>query len=69
MDQKTKYTTTINPVLDKKNQKLTFHVMEEVPGILYEVFKKHSEEICDFKEETIKKALIKLGWTPPKDNK
>lgn len=31
------------------------------------LYEHYYKEIINFKEEAIREALIKLGWTPPKD--
>lgn len=49
----------INAILDEKKHMLTFTTQSMMDQVC--------TELIDFKEETTKKALIKLGWTPPKN--
>lgn len=56
-----KTTTKITPSLDFKNQILTLDSVTE--GLI----KSHVESIVDFQNEAVRKALIDLGWTPPKE--
>ena len=58
---------TINPLLDRKKQELIFEITEKIPSITNKVTERLSEEVINFKEEAVKKALIELGWTPPGD--
>ena len=62
-----KVNVIINPILDKEKHKLTFNITEEMKLEIGKVTKRHYQEVWNLKEETIKKALIKLGWTPPKE--
>jgi len=54
--------TKIIPHLDLENEILTFETVTS--GLI----KNHIKETIHFKDSEVRKALIKLGWTPPKDN-
>lgn len=47
-------------ILDKKEQKIHQVLMDNQKEVLL-------RWVCDTREKRIKEALIKLGWTPPKD--
>ena len=59
-----KITAEVKPIFDYDKQTLKFLTKEK--SDTEKCFNRMYEELIDFKEETIKKALIKLGWTPPK---
>lgn len=54
-----KTTTNIKPSMDWENEILTLDI--EIDGLV----KHHYKEVVDFKEKTVRKVLISLGWTPP----
>ena len=58
-----KISLTIKPVMDWENQILSF---ENVScGLMVDRYK----EQIDFKEDCVRKVLLSLGWTPPKETK
>ena len=59
-----KIITEVKPLLDFNKHTLKFFTRQK--SDTEKCFNQMYEEIIDFKEETIKQALIKLGWTPPK---
>lgn len=60
-------TTKIKPFLDTENQKLTFDIsyISKSHFDMHDIVVNHYQQIVDFKDKTIREALIKLGWTPP----
>lgn len=52
--------TEMKAFLDEENHILTVETIKD--GLINE----HFQEVVRFKEETVLKALVKLGWTPPK---
>jgi hypothetical protein len=56
-------TTTLTPKIDIEKGIIEFDCIER----LNEMIISHNKDIMNTKEELTKKALIALGWTPPKD--
>ena len=60
---KNEFKTEIKPYFDIDEGILTFET--RTSGII----EQHFKETVNFKDKTVREALIKLGWTPPKDKK
>ena len=63
-----KQTVTVNSKLDEERSELTFDTFIAMESEISQTIQNHFKEIVNFKEKTMKQALIKLGWTPPQDN-
>jgi len=56
------YITTTKINLTLEDQRLILDITVE-----NNIMDQYYQEIVDFKEKTVREALIKLGWTPPKE--
>lgn len=53
----------VKPRLDRITERLIFDVEEKINDMVVN----HYKDVLNFKEKTVKDALIALGWTPPEE--
>jgi hypothetical protein len=55
-----------NVPINIKTNILPTNEIEQIVEMGEGIYKQVIRSVCDLREEHIKQALIKLGWTPPK---
>lgn len=54
----------IRPYVDFEKQTIEFDILEKVNHQVVS----HRKSVINFQEETVRNALIQLGWTPPAES-